>query len=382
MKGIKRFCIILLSGFLLALPAAAQAATEQDEQQEMIQQQYDRSGADDLMNHLPDGVEEQLDKNGISSPSSEDVKGFSITQVFSNIWDSLISSLKQPLILLACCFGTILLCSLFEAFRSSVRSSLAGVLNAVAALSICGILLTPVIRCVETVSSSIKGMGDFLLCFIPVFTGLVGTSGAPAAALGYNTALFAVMQILSAVTSRLLLPFIGIFLALSICCSVSGQFDISSITGAVRKVVVWGLTLMVTIFCGLFSAQSMVAVSADSVTLRTAKFMSGSLLPVVGSALSEAVGSVFSCLGVIKSSVGAFGIVVCLFTFLPPIFLVLFYMLAVKLSSSASDLMNVKGISPLLTAVYDALTILLSFLVCYAVITIVTTTLMISLSAH
>ncbi len=381
MKAVTMIAALLFAGFVCVLPASAQPS-DHSQQEEIMQQQYDASGADSLMDSLPDGVGDQLQENGITSPSSDDVKGFSIPKFFSSLWDSVVNSAKQPLILLACSFGTILLCSLFEAFRSTVQTSLSGVLNAVASLSICGILLTPVIHCVELVSGNIKGMGNFMLCFIPVFTGLMGASGAPTAALSYNTALFTVMQIISTVTSNLLLRFIGMFLALSICSSISGQFNISSLTGTVRKVVIWGLTLMVTIFCGLFAAQSMVSVSADSVAVKTAKFMSGSFIPVVGNALGDAVGSIFACLGVIKTSVGAFGIIVCLLTFLPPILLLLFYMVVFKLSGSASEILSVKGVSSLFNSVYDTLTILLSFLICYAVITIVTTTLMISISAR
>lgn len=381
MKAVTMIAALFFAGFVCVLPVSAQPS-DHSQQEEIMQQQYDASGADSLMDSLPDGVGNQLQENGITSPSSDDVKGFSIPKFFSSLWDSVVNSAKQPLILLACSFGTILLCSLFEAFRSTVQTSLSGVLNAVASLSICGILLTPVIHCVELVSGNIKGMGNFMLCFIPVFTGLMGASGAPTAALSYNTALFTVMQIISTVTSNLLLPFIGMFLALSICSSISGQFNISSLTGTVRKVVIWGLTLMVTIFCGLFAAQSMVSVSADSVAVKTAKFMSGSFIPVVGNALGDAVGSIFACLGVIKTSVGAFGIIVCLLTFLPPILLLLFYMVVFKLSGSASEILSVKGVSSLFNSVYDTLTILLSFLICYAVITIVTTTLMISISAR
>lgn len=381
MKAVTMIAALFFAGLVCVLPASAQQS-DHSQQKEIMQQQYDASGADSLMDSLPDGVSDQLQENGITSPSSDDVKGFSIPKFFSSLWDSVVHSAKQPLILLACSFGTILLCSLFEAFRSTVHTSLSGVLNAVASLSICGILLTPVIHCVELVSGNIKGMGNFMLCFIPVFTGLMGASGAPTAALSYNTALFTVMQIISTVTSNLLLPFIGMFLALSICSSISGQFNISSLTGTVRKVVIWGLTLMVTIFCGLFAAQSMVSVSADSVAVKTAKFMSGSFIPVVGNALGDAVGSIFACLGVIKTSVGAFGIIVCLLTFLPPILLLLFYMVVFKLSGSASEILSVKGVSSLFNSVYDTLTILLSFLICYAVITIVTTTLMISISAR
>lgn len=391
MKRMLTLGTILFCFFLLGFPVHAMdngsldsgytSSSQKDDTEKILEEQYEASGANQLMDALPEGVEERLNENGIESPSAQDMQQMDIFSFFKQIFSSALQFLKSPVIILALSFGIILICALFESFQSTLHHSMNGVLQAVAALALCGVILTPMVNCIQMVASSIKGMGTFLFCFIPVFTTLISTSGAPAAAMGYNTALFGTAQLISTVTAHILLPFAGIFLAVSVCCAVSGQFNLSSLTGTIRKIIVWGLTFMVTIFVGIFSAQNMVVASADSLTVRTAKFMSGSFVPVVGSALTEAVGSVMGCLGVIKNSVGAFGIVVCMLTFLPMIFLVLFYMAVVKLSGCAADILGVKNIPILLNAVYDTLTILLAFLICYAVLIIVTMTLMIFISA-
>lgn len=377
MKATKAFVLVLIILAVVYMPVCA----NQDENQEILQEQYQATGADELMDQLPDGVDEQLEENGIESPSSEEIMEFDIGSFFHSLWNSAVSALKSPLVLLASSIGIILLCAMFEAFRDTIDNSLSGVLNVVTSLAISSVLLIPVIHCITYIANIIQETANFLMCFIPVFSGIIGASGCPTAALGYNTALFAVVQLISAITSHLLLPFIGVFLALSVCCSVSGQFDISSLTSTVRKTVMWSLTLMITLFVGLFSAQNMVASSADTLSIKTAKFMSGSFVPIIGNAIGDAIGSVVGCLGLIKSSVGAFGIIVCILTFLPPILLVLFYMLAIKLSGACADILGVKGISLLLNAVFDTLSILIAFLICYAVLTIVTTTMMIAISS-
>ena len=56
-------------------------------------------------------------------------------------------------------------------------------------------------------------------------------------------------------------------------------------------------------------------------------------------------------------------------------------MLVLKISSAAGSLFGLSGVTEIFDAVYDALSILMAFLICYSLLTIVTTTLMISMSS-
>lgn len=374
-------CILLLVLGLGGVTAWAEEDTLSQTQEELMQEQYDAVGADDLASNLPDNVQDSLEKNGLDSPSSDKIISFSIGDFFSNLWGTITDTVKQPLGLLAISFGVMLLCALLESFKSTVDSSLSNVFSMVAVLAVCGTVIQPVIRCIQMAADTITGAGNFMLCFIPVFTGIVTASGMPVSGLGYNTALFATIQVISKIVSTVLLPFLGIFLALSIVSAVSGQFKISKLTATVKKTVVWSVSLLLTIFIGIFSTQSMVAASADTVTVKATKFMVGSFIPVVGGAISDALNSVQGCLGLMKSSIGAFGILACVFTFLPAILTVLFYMLVLKISSAAGSLFGLSGVTEIFDAVYDALSILMAFLICYSLLTIVTTTLMISMSS-
>lgn len=371
--------ICCLTTVLLFLSGTVLAA-EDSSAQALIQEQYQATGADELVNEIPDDVNDVLSDGGANSPSPEDMANFDIGGFLKSLLQNAVNLLKSPLTLLASCFAILLICALFESFGNVQDSSLSGVLGTVSTLAICGVMLSPVITCVSFVADTIRAMGDFMLCFIPVYTGVIVASGCPTAAIGYNTALFALAQLISSVTADLLLPFVGVFLALSVAGSACGQFKITNLTKTVKKAVVFTLTLLVTIFVGLFTMQNMIAVSTDALGIKTAKFLSGSFVPVVGGALGDALSSVLGCLGVIKSSIGGYGILVSLVFFLPPILMVLFFMLALKLSEAASEFLGVSTIPGLMTAAYDALSVLLAFLICYGVLMIVTTAIMLTMS--
>lgn len=372
----KRICLILAVVACVALTPCYAAAQQESQTQQMLSQQYDAANADELTSELPEGVEEALDRAGVESPHPEDMQQFSIFGFFQGVLEQVTSIAKTPFALMAGGLAILLLCALFEAFHATSNSALSGVLSAVSLLAMCGMMLGPLIHCVQTVAAVVRGFGNFMLCFIPVFTSVIATSGCPASSIGYNTALFTISQIISSVMADFLLPFIGIFLAFSVAGSVSGKFKIHGLTSAVKKMIVGTLTLLVTVFVGLFSMQSMVSVASDSLGLKTAKFLSGNFVPVVGSALGDAFSSVMGCMGLIKSSVGGFGVLACLCTFLPSILMVLFFLLALKFTGAVAECLGVSGIPGLMEAVQDALSVLLAFLICFAILIVVTMSIM------
>ncbi len=65
--------------------------------------------------------------------------------------------------------------------------------------------------------------------------------------------------------------------------SAAPELHITSAASSLKSLVTWAMGLLLSIFVGLLSIQSVVASGADSVTAKTAKFLIGSFIPVVGS---------------------------------------------------------------------------------------------------
>lgn len=371
--------LLILIIIFIAGAAVPAFAIDENQAKQYMDKQYDVTGADKLKRELPKGVDKAMEKAGVSSPKPDEIKKLSVPGFFSGLFSQAVEIAKTPLVMLASCLGILILCAMFEAFASPKDSTLGSVLDLVASLSICGVMITPLVGCVQYVSGMVKALSNFMLCFIPVFTGVMATSGCPATAVGYNTSVFVVSELISTIMADILLPFLGVFLALSIAGSMNSEFKISGLTSAVKKTVVFSLTFLVTIYVGLFSMQSMIFASSDGLGMKTAKFLSGSFVPVVGGALSDAMTTVVGCMGLIKSSVGGFGILACIMTFLPPILTVLFFMLMINISGTVAEFFSVKTVPGLMKSVQDAMSILLAFLICFGIIMIVTTSLMLAI---
>lgn len=345
----------------------------------ILEEQYNQFGLDKLMDELPNQTKEGLKNAQIESPSPEDMQKISVWELIKSIFNQTFKLLKTPITVLSGCMAVLVLAALFETFADNTSLGMSSVLGTVASLAIAGIVIEPLLECIKYAASSIKAFSDFMLCFIPAFTGVVAASGGTASAVGYNSAVFILAEIISSVTANILLPFIGVFLALSVVGSVSPQFKISGITKVIKKTVVVTLSFLTAIFLGLFSAQNIVAVSADNLSVKTAKLFSGSFVPVVGSALSDSLSSVLACIGLIKSAVGSFSVIVCIITFVPPVLTILFFLLTTNITGACADFFGLTSIEGITSASKDALSILLAFIVSVAVIIIISTAIMLKL---
>jgi stage III sporulation protein AE len=233
--------------------------------------------------------------------------------------------------------------------------------------------MAPIIECITATARLIEDAALFMLTYIPIFSAAVAAAGAPVTGATYNMFLFATCQVVSQVLANTLVPLMGVYLALCVAGSLVPELNIASATSAVKSIVSWSLGFVLTLFAALLSVQTMVSVSADSVTVRAAKFVVGSFVPVVGAALSEAYSAAQGCLRLIKTTVGAYGIIAAVFIFLPVLMRVLLWQLVARAATVAGDILGAPRVSALLRACASALAILTAVILCFALFIIVST---------
>ncbi|MEG1942340.1 MAG: hypothetical protein RR049_00870, partial [Angelakisella sp.] len=167
------------------------------------------------------------------------------------------------------------------------------------------------------------------------------------------------------------------YLALAITSVVCPSLQLGKLVSGIKTFVTWGLTLTLTIFVGLLSIQSVVASAGDNVTVKTAKFMIGSLIPGVGNALSDLFVAAQGCIQLAKGTLGAFGVAVTLFTFLPIIIKVLLWYLSLTVAAMVGNLLGTDEVSTLMKNTASTLGILLAVLLYDALLVIISTTIII-----
>ena len=87
----------------------------------------------------------------------------------------------------------------------------------------------------------------------------------------------------------------------------------------------------------------MISSASDSAVLRTARYMTTSLVPVVGSTVSSALSTLSGGLSYARSVIGAGAIGAILLLALSPLVMLLLYRLALSLCLSLSEMLGVQS---------------------------------------
>jgi stage III sporulation protein AE len=151
----------------------------------------------------------------------------------------------------------------------------------------------------------IRNYGKLLL---PVLTTALAAQGGitTSSALYAGTALFD--AVLSSLVSKILVPMIYLYLAVSATNSALGNEMLKKLRDAVKWFMTWSLKTVLYIFTGYISITGVVSGPTDAAALKAAKLTISGVVPVVGGILSDASEAVLVGAGTVKNAIGLYGL--------------------------------------------------------------------------
>lgn len=367
----------LVCFFLVLLFCCVPVFALEGSQDEYYQQQFQDSGAADLPDALPDETRELLEGMGAGSADWQSIQNLTPEIIFSQIGNAAQEKSAAPLKAALSVLAVMLLCALMNGMKLTFGDRpLGGVIGMVGTLCVCTVVVGPIVQCIAGAASVVKGAAGFLLACVPVLTGIMVAGGQPVSAGSYNLLMVAAGNAISLIAAGVLVPLLNIFLALSIVSAVSPTMNLSGICEMFSKVVKWVLTFCMTVFAGLLTLQTAVSSAADSAGAKTVKFVVSAFVPVVGSALGDAMASVQGCVRLLKSGVGAFGLLAAAAIFLPVILECLLWMLTLSACSVVGGIFDLKEITALLKSCSGVVGIMLSIILSCLTILVISSVLM------
>ena len=135
-----------------------------------------------------------------------------------------------------------------------------------------------------------------------------------------------------------------------------------------------------TIFVGLLSIQSIIGNSADTLSVKTGKFMVSNFVPVVGGAISDAYTTLKGSFGLLKSGVGGVGIMVILIMVLPTIITIGLNRIVISIASIGAEIFSVPGLAKLFKNISSVISIAFSIVISFSIMFIVSTALIMAIT--
>jgi stage III sporulation protein AE len=112
----------------------------------------------------------------------------------------------------------------------------------------------------------------------------------------------------------------------------------------------------------LLSLQNLAGSAADTLGNRVLRFSVASFVPIVGGSLSEAFSTVRSCLGILRSTMGVFGIGACAAIILPPLLTCVVWNICLSLCHMSAEMFELRSLISLLKAAQSVIKCLIGIL--------------------
>ena len=367
--------IFIIVFFFLFLPSVF-AAEEPKGVEELYKEQAKISGADQLEDGLPNETKNALDRLGIEGIDWNSFSSLTPDKIFSEIVVQVKNQSPAPFQAMTTVLAIMLLSALLDSMKLSFGDRpLSGMIGVISTLCICASIVIPIVGCIGHMSTIIQNAANFMLLFVPVMTGIMIAGGQAVAASSYHVRMVGAGEVISQISSSFLGPMLGVFLALSVVSSLSPKMNLSGACEMFHSVVKWVLSFVMSIFVSLLTIQSIVGTAADNTGTKTIKFAIGSFVPIVGGALSDAFATVQGCVKLLKSGVGAFGMIAAGVIFIPAIVECLVWMISISICASIGDIFELKQISGMLRASGKVISTMLVIILCCMMILIVSTVL-------
>lgn len=211
--------------------------------------------------------------------------------------------------------GTIILLTVFSTILHQIQASfeqstVSKVAYSITYLVLLIIAINSFSVAIDYARDAIQEMINFMVALVPIVLTLLASSGNLISATIFHPLILFLINVIGTVIYKVIFPLIFLSSILFIVSSISDRFKVNQLAKLIRNVSVGLLGGMLTIFLGVVSVQGVTASVTDGITLKTAKYITGNFIPVVGRMFSDAADTVLGASLLVKNAVGMAGVII------------------------------------------------------------------------
>lgn len=165
---------------------------------------------------------------------------------------------------------------------------------------------------IDYAREAIEKMISFMLAMVPLLLTLLASMGGVVTVSVMHPLIIFMIHIVGSLIYLVVFPLLFFSAVLHIVSAITDRFKLTQLANMLRGVAITVLGILLTVFLGVISVQGATSSVTDGVALRTAKFITGNFVPVVGKMFSDAADTILSASLVAKNAVGIVGVIVLL----------------------------------------------------------------------
>lgn len=345
-----------------ALPASAEESSARD-----VADNIDTS----LKNMAPDGTADYLEEHRISVSDPDGIAKLSPSDILSDLRGQFSLSFLSQRALLGRIIAAAILCAVASSLASDSRFGV--IVDNTAVLFIATAVYASLSACLTLCRTTLDTLTAFMLSYLPVCSSVSAASGNAASGGSFYTSTIFLCQLIAIIVDKLLFPAVSVLIALSVAGAADSTLNLGAAAGTAKRIVTVAMSAFMMIFTGYMAVTGSVAAAADTMRARGIRFAASSFIPVIGGAVSESYGTVKQSLSVIRTSVGAVGIVLIAAAVLPPLISMLAVRLTLSLGRLGCEVLGQRRSAALLESLGSVLSLMIGVLVCFSMMFVIAT---------
>ncbi|WP_343327820.1 stage III sporulation protein AE [Lentibacillus saliphilus] len=361
--------IVILLCTLFMFPTLTFAETTMDEKK------------DDLVDEVSlDGIQRYWQKvvhdygpyiDGLNKGKISDIIKGDTSLSVKNIVYGLLDYLFHELILNGKLMGTLLMLTIFSALLQTMHNAFEGravskIAYFVVYLVLIYLALNSFYLSVSYAKDAIDTMSGTMIALIPLMLGLMATFGQVASVAFFNPVIIFLIHLSGVLISRFILPLLFLSALLHIVSGLSETYKVTHLADLFKNVALGVLGTFMTIFISVMSVQGAASAIQDGVAMKTAKFVTGNFIPVVGRTLTDAADTMLSASLLLKNAIGIVGLILIVTLALFPAVKIFAIAFVYKLTAA---LLQPLGNGPVITVMDIISKYILFVLACLLIVT-------------
>lgn len=269
-------------------------------------------------------------------------EGFSISAIFQGLarylFHEILYNGKLLVSIVILTVFSVILETLQSAFEKNAVSKVA---YAIAYMVLIIIAINSFSVAIGYAKSAIESMIHFMMAMVPLLLTLLASMGNVATVSVMHPLIVFMIHSVGTLIYTVVFPLLFFSAVLYIVSSLTDKYKVTQLAGLLRTISVGLLGFVLTVFLGVISVQGATSSVTDGVTIRTAKYITGNFVPVVGRMFSDAADTVITASLLVKNAIGLAGVIViiflCAFPALKILTLALIYNLAAAVMQPLGD---------------------------------------------
>ncbi|MBQ8845377.1 MAG: stage III sporulation protein AE [Clostridia bacterium] len=225
------------------------------------------------------------------------------------------------------------------------------------------LLGSTLVSMIKMTGDTINTINNQMEIIFPILLTMLTAIGGTVSVSVYQPTFALISKIILSIFNYVLMPIFIFSIVFSLVSNMSNNIKLEKFIKFFNSLFKWTIGFIFTIFIGFASLQGISASTVDGLSIRTAKFVIKSYIPILGNYVSDGFNIILASSVLIKNALGVAGLFLIFATIISPIIELIIFMLALKLIAAIIEPLGDKKIASFVSDISKNMSMLVALIV-------------------